>query len=284
MYDVLFLKCSKGTSYKSTPTVRSWTVLLAVDFFGSRWYSPVFKTTELLKCLSDEGGCNTVCCENYWGRKGLQAERRYAFPNSRLAIKALKSNVMNSKTVYGCSRYLDEIAKNYESISHGYPGTVVLRETAELMNLPGGARPSNFPMNSRIWAFLFHQNQMRGKSCPWKAQLENQPESLINEAMCSTSIDDSSVKLTRNNLLLHPAREWSLKEEVDNSLLFLSESATTAEVVEWEMILFACLPITQYPVSMATVIDMMSWTIPNSWFSSGPGHPNHSKTILEEAH
>ena len=41
--------------------------------------------------------------------------------------------------------------------------------------------------------------------------LENQPESLINEAICVISIDNSSVKLTRNgeqnNLYLHQARD-----------------------------------------------------------------------------
>ena len=41
--------------------------------------------------------------------------------------------------------------------------------------------------------------------------LENQPESMMNEAISLTSIDDSSVKLTRvgeqNKLYLHLARD-----------------------------------------------------------------------------
>ena len=41
--------------------------------------------------------------------------------------------------------------------------------------------------------------------------LENQPESLINKDMSLTSMDDSSVKLTRNgelnNIFLHLARD-----------------------------------------------------------------------------
>ena len=42
-------------------------------------------------------------------------------------------------------------------------------------------------------------------------QLENQPESLLNETISLTSMGDSSVKLTRveepNNLYLHLARD-----------------------------------------------------------------------------
>ena len=47
--------------------------------------------------------------------------------------------------------------------------------------------------------------------------LENQPESLINEVISLTSMDDSSVKLTRvgwpNNLYMHLARDghWQRK-------------------------------------------------------------------------
>ena len=53
------------------------------------------------------------------------------------AIRTLGSKVINSKTMYSCRRYLD----------------------AELENLPSEARPSNPPMNSRIWASLWgHAN------------------------------------------------------------------------------------------------------------------------------
>ena len=68
--------------------------------------------------------------------------------------------------------------------------------------------------------------------------LEIQPESLIYEAVYLISIDDSSVKLTRNgnqnNLYLHLAREGHCqKKNVDNSLLFRSESASTPVAVKW---------------------------------------------------
>ena len=52
--------------------------------------------------------------------------------------------------------------------------------------------------------------------------MENHPESLINEVILLTSIDDSSVKLTRNG------------ESNNLYLLFLSGSTPTAEVVKWE--------------------------------------------------
>ena len=67
---------------------------------------------------------------------------------SRLVIRALSSNVMNSKTVYGWSRYHDAIAERYPyRMDSGIP------DTAELMNLPCGPRPSNSPMDYRIWTY-----------------------------------------------------------------------------------------------------------------------------------
>ena len=52
-------------------------------------------------------------------------------------------------------------------------------------------------------------------------------------------MDVSSVKLTmvgeQNNLHISaPRKRWELTEKVNNSLLFLSGSASTAEVVKWE--------------------------------------------------
>ena len=35
--------------------------------------------------------------------------------DSQIAIRALNSNVMNSKIVYGCRRYLNKIAERYDS-------------------------------------------------------------------------------------------------------------------------------------------------------------------------
>ena len=48
-------------------------------------------------------------------------------------------------------------------------------------------------------------------------------------------IDESSVKLTRNgepNNLYLPSKRRALTKKVDNSFLFLSGSASTAEVVK----------------------------------------------------
>ena len=83
--------------------------------------------------------------------------------------------------------------------------------------------------------------------------LENQPERLINEAISLISVDDSSVKLTRNgepnDLFLHLARDGHCQKSLNGRLIFS-----------------ACLSITQWHVSMATVVKMMSWSSLNNWF------------------
>ena len=66
--------------------------------------------------------------------------------DSLAAIKAFNSNVMNSKTVNGCRRYLHEIGERYDIYMYGCRSIVVFRVTAELMYDPGGARLSNTPM------------------------------------------------------------------------------------------------------------------------------------------
>ena len=72
---------------------------------------------------------------------------------------------------------------------------------------------------------------------------------------------NSSVKLTRaegpNNLHLHLERgaDSNLTQKMDNSLLFLNGI----------LILSACLPITQWPVSMVTVTEMMLRPSPSNW-------------------
>ena len=75
----------------------------------------------------------------------------------------------------------------------------------------------------------------------------------------------SSWQETENNLFLHIASEEFVpahskgraqtEEDVDNSFLFLSESALTAEA---QMEVGRYLPITQWPVSMTIVVEMMS--------------------------
>ena len=56
------------------------------------------KVVRPLHCFSNGGGGNTGWNENYWGREG----------SSRFSVG---SNVMNIKTVYGCRRFIDEIAE-----------------------------------------------------------------------------------------------------------------------------------------------------------------------------
>ena len=75
--------------------------------------------------------------------------------DSQTAIKALNSNVTNSKTVHGRRRYFNEIAERYDIHIVWVPrGTVVFRATTGLMNLLGGARSLNSPINARIWSSL----------------------------------------------------------------------------------------------------------------------------------
>ena len=78
-------------------------------------------------------------------------------------------------------------------------------------------------------------------------------------------MEHCSVKLTR----VRESNNLALTENVDNSILFLSQSAFTAEIVKWEP------PITQRPVSMAIVIKMivieMMLRLSNSLLSIGGG-------------
>ena len=49
---------------------------------------------------------------------------------------------------------------------------------------------------------------------------ENQPKSLINEAICLTSIDDSSIKLTRSGEPNYHRKRWALTKKVDKTVSF----------------------------------------------------------------
>ena len=84
------------------------------------------------------------------------------------------------------------------------------------------------------------------------------------------SIDDSSVKLTRNrepnNLLLHLSKDRHLQKKWITASSFSADSHPQQMSLNGSRILSACLPITQWPVSMATVVEMMSRSSPSNWF------------------
>ena len=98
--------------------------------------------------------------------------------------------------------------------------------------------------------------------------LENQPESLINEAIFLISRDDSSVKLIRNgepnNLYLHLARErhWQRKWIAVSS--FSTALYPRQKLLNGSLVLSACLPITQWPLNTVTVVEMISRPSPNN--------------------
>ena len=91
--------------------------------------------------------------------------------------------------------------------------------------------------------------------------LENQPKSLINEAISLTPMDDSSVMLIRggkpNNLYLRLARDehWQRK--------WITVSSSSADLhpqqnsLNESSILSVYLPIKQRPVNTANVIEML---------------------------
>ena len=93
---------------------------------------------------------------------------------------------------------------------------------------------------------------------------EKQPESLIYEAVPLILIDDSVVKLTRNgepnNLYLHLANEghWQRKWKA-------ADLHPQQKSLNGSLIISSCLPITQWPVSTATVVDIMSRPRSSNW-------------------
>ena len=87
--------------------------------------------------------------------------------------------------------------------------------------------------------------------------LENHPESLLNEAISLISIDNSSVKLTR--------KWWALTKKVVNSFLFLSGSASPAEIIKWELHYFRVPIHNAMTCKMATVLEIMSRASPSKW-------------------
>ena len=126
---------------------------------------------------------------------------------------------------------------------------------------------------------------------------ENEPESLTNDSISLTSMDDTSIKLTRvretNNLYLHYARDgiWQRKcitvssssAEIGSCRL-LSKPKRNYCVTRHEIlavplwptflntkplngspILSAYLLTIQWPVSMANVIEMMLRPSPSNW-------------------
>ena len=72
------------------------------------------------------------------------------FSDCQAAIRALGSNVMNSKTVYGFRKYLNEVAKKYNVHIVWVPEHNDIPGTAERMNWPDAARPSANPILRRI--------------------------------------------------------------------------------------------------------------------------------------
>ena len=82
-------------------------------FLGIDWNSPVYKTARPLQCLSGGCGGNKDCGEHNWGRR-IYKRNITILSESQAAIKTLSSNVMNSMPMYGCNRYLDDIAEQYD--------------------------------------------------------------------------------------------------------------------------------------------------------------------------
>ena len=108
--------------------------------------------------------------------------------------------------------------------------------------------------------------------------LENQPESSIYEAISLISIDDScsdkesgwhdsSVKLKRNgepnNLYLHLARGGHWQRKWITASFSVNQHLRQKSLNE--SLLSACLRITQWPVSTATVVHMMSRLSLSNW-------------------
>ena len=101
--------------------------------------------------------------------------------------------------------------------------------------------------------------------------IPHQPESFINEVISLISIEDNSAKLARNgkpnNSYLHLARDkhWQIKWRTVSSSstdLYLRQ-----KLFNGSPILSACLPTRQWPVSMLTVVEMMSRPSPSNWLA-----------------
>ena len=111
----------------------------------------------------------------------------------------------------------------------------------------------------------FCQNQKREKLVSARAA----HQSTTTPHWKTSQKDDSSVKLTRNgepyNLYLHLARNghWQWK--------WIKISSSAADLhsrqksLNGSLILNACFPSTQWPVSTATVVEMASLPSPSNW-------------------
>ena len=101
--------------------------------------------------------------------------------------------------------------------------------------------------------------QRKGKKL---VSAKNQPETLINEAISLISIDDSSVKLTINGELNYLYLQLASDGHWQRKWITVSSSSAVLlprqKSLNGSVILSACLPITQWSVSMATVVEITS--------------------------
>ena len=114
----------------------------------------------------------------------------------------------------------------------------------------------------------------------------NQFEDLINEAIFLTSMNDSFVRLARieepNNIYLHLARDghWQRKWTIVSSSS--AGQHPPQKSLKCSGNPSACLPITQWPASTATVIEMMSRPSPSNWLVSLLSIEDHVSLALKQ--